>query len=122
MILTAIIALGFAASAAALTLARLEYALTRTQGTVASPAGDAAASMIAWFAFTALTVAGLISIGIPRTVILAAATLILGRLTPAHPTFTRLFPIKLPIAIAAMLSAIAALIGTLSLIQGVSNG
>ena len=122
MILTAIIAFGFAAASAALTLARLELALTARHGAVASPAGDAATSLIAWIAFAALCTAGLIAIGIPLTAILAATTLILGRLTPAQPTFSRLFPVKLPLSIAAMLFAIAALIGTLSFIQGVSHG
>ncbi len=122
MILTALIAFGFAAAAAALTLARLELRLTEDRGGVASPAGDAATGMIAWGAFVALGFSGLIALGIPLTVILAATTLILGRLTPAHDTFARLFPLKLPIALAALLAAIAALIGTLMLIQGVPHG
>lgn len=121
MILTVIIAFGFAAAAAALTLARLELALTQHSGAVASPAGDAAASIVAWIAYAALVLAALIAIGIPLTVILAATTLILGRLTPVHGTFAKLFPLKLPIAVAAIFAAIAALIGTLSLIQGVSS-
>jgi len=122
MILPAIIAFGLAAAAATLALARMELVLTQSTGAVAGPFGDAAASIMAWIALAALVVSGLIAIGIPPTILLATATLLLGRLTPASPLFTRLFPLKLPLGLIAMLTAIAALIGTLSLIQGVSHG
>ncbi len=119
MILIALIAFGLAAAAAALALVRLERTQSLAQGAVAAPAGDAAAAMVAWGAVVALSLAGLISIGIPRTAILLAGTLIPGRLTPAHPALARLYPVKLPIAVAALVAAIAALTGTLQLIQGV---
>lgn len=122
MILAAIIAFGFAAAAAALTLARLEIALNLTRGTVASPFGDATATMVAWAAFGTLSVAGLIAIGIPVTVCLALVTLGAGRLTPAFTTFARLFPLKGLFAGVSMALAIVALVWTLSLIQGVANG
>ena len=122
MILTALIAFGLAAACGALTLARMDLALTRPRGAVAAPFAAAAATMTAWTAYGALILSGLIALGIPVTIVLAAAPLILGRLTPARPLFTPLVPLRGPLATVAMGSAIAALLWTLSLIQGVSHG
>jgi len=119
MILSAIITLGFAASAAALTLARLELAMVRSQGAVAAPFGDAIGSLMAWIAYAATLTASLIALGVPWTLILAVGSLILGRLVPAHPVLFPLLPYKLPLAVFAILLGIAALIGVLTLIQGV---
>ena len=119
MMLTAVISLSFAAAAAALALARADLALAQGRGTVAAPFGDAMGTFVAWIAFAATLVSGLIGIGLPVTLLLGAACLLAIRLIPAHPALAPFFPFKLPLAILAILLSIASLVWVLTLIQGV---
>jgi hypothetical protein len=118
MMLTAVITLSFAAVAAALALARVDYALAQDRGAVAAAFGDAMGTFIAWIAFASTLVSGLIGIGIPITFLLAAACLLTARLTPALPALVPIFPFKLPLAIFAILLSIASLVWVLTLVQG----
>jgi len=114
-----IIFAGFLAVAAALTLARIELALTGGQARVENPMGDVISIFFSWAAFAALLTASLYRLGLAPTLILAGAPLVLGRIVPPSTRLQRLFPFKLGLASAALILGITALLGLVTLIEGV---
>jgi hypothetical protein len=110
---------GFLAAAAALTLARLEYALTSGESRVENPMGDVVAIFFSWAAFAALLTASLYRLGLVPTIVLAGTPLIIGRLIPPTTRFQHLFKFKLGLSFAALILGIIALLGLVTLIEGV---
>ena len=110
--------LGFVCVALALTLARREFREASTKGRVAAPFGDAIASLMAWIAFAGLLVASLYRYGVLTTIILAGGPFLAGRLAPTSLPWDAAYPYKLALSVAGVVSAIAALLGLVIMIEG----
>ena len=112
-----VIVAGFLAVALVLTLARME----QVQGGAArvhDPFSDALAVWAVWMAFAGLVAAALYRTGLFTTLVVGGGPLLLGRLTPPLPAARAAFPLKLPLAILALLLAVLALLGVVSLTHG----
>ncbi len=114
-----VISAGFALAAFALALTRMEYALSRGVGRVHNPMGDVISLVFSWAAFAALMTASLYRFGLVPSLILGGLPLALGRVIPVSSRYQPLFPLKLGLAAVALILAIIALMGVVTLIEGV---
>lgn len=114
-----IISAGFVATAVALALARMEYALSQGESRVDNPMGDVISLLFSWAAFAALMTASLYRFGLLPTLILGGVPLVAARVVPTSSRYKSLFPLKLGLAAVALILAIMALLGVVTLIEGV---
>ena len=112
---------GVAAATAALVLLRSEAATGPAGVDAPTPGGNALAGGFAWTALLALAIAGLVTQGLMAPLVLAAAGVLVFRRSPAAPRLMPYYFLKLPLAAGALIAAIAAWLGVLTLFGGTSH-